>query len=157
MSTRIRCCRLIGRQILAETIVLDSPGIAKMAAQLAALLRQDASLRETQGRNAPQARYFDQPGVFSAIGSVAVTGAVVYSILQAQSGSEVFSSLVLVFDATSGSGRYRIDGIAPTATIGVAIPAGGVALTIPGHDNIRNFKMIAEAAQTLQFSRYLFI
>lgn len=140
-----------------QHVLIDAPGIAKLAAQLAALLRSDAALRNTQGANAQQAKYFDQPGVFSSVNSVAVTGNVVYSIVQAQTDNEKFYSLVLTFDATSGSGRYRIDGPIPTPTIGTAIPAAGVVLTIIGADNIRNFKMVAEAGQTLVFSRYVFI
>jgi hypothetical protein len=142
---------------MPDDLQLHAPGIAKIAAQLAVLIRADADFRKLQGQNAQQAKYFDQPGVFTTIGSVAVTGVVLYSIQQAQSDNEKFYSLVLTFDATSGSGRYRIDGPAPTATIGVAIPAGGTVLTILGADNIRNFKMIAEGGQTLSFSRYVFV
>jgi hypothetical protein len=139
-------------------INLDSPGLAKLAAQIAALLRQDAGLREIQGKNAQLLRHFDQPGVFSAVGSVAVTGNVVYRIAEAQQNqTETFSALILIFDAASGAGRYRCDGPAPTPTIGVAVPAGGVVLTIPGPENIRSFALIAEAGATLTFARYLAI
>jgi hypothetical protein len=41
--------------------------------------------------------------------------------------------------------------------VGVAVPAGGVVLQIPGIDNIKNFRLTAEAGQTLTFARYLFI
>jgi hypothetical protein len=137
---------------------LDAPGLAKLVGQLAALLRQDPELRAIQAANAPACRYFDQPGVFTRVGSVSVTGTVVYQIQEAQNQqAETFAQLVLVFESTSGSGRYRIDGGQPSATVGTQIPAGGVVLTIPGQANIRNFKMMAEAAQTLVFSRMLFI
>lgn len=135
---------------MSDTFILDAPGIAKLAAQIAAIIRQDSDLRHVQGRNAPIAKYFDQP-------TGGVTGATVYLISQAQNGNEDFYQLVLTFDAASGSGRYRIDGPPPTPTIGVAIPAAGVVLTITGADNIKNFKMIAEAGQTLTFARYVFI
>lgn len=137
---------------------LNSPGLAKLVAQVAALMRSDAGLRAIQGQNALQARYFDQPGVFSDVGSVSVTGAILYQIAEIERRkSEVFSTLVCVFETSSGSGRYRIDGRAPTPTIGVQVPSGGVVLTIPGMDNITNFRLMAEAGQTLVFSRYLFI
>ena len=138
---------------------LDSDGLARLVAQVAASLRQDAALRDIQGRNAQQAKYFDQPGVFPRGGVIppAVTGNVVYNIVEAQSGSEVFYSLVLTFDQASGSGRFRIDGSNPTVTTGIQIPAAGTVLTILGNDNIQRFRMIAEAGQTLTFGRYLFI
>lgn len=134
----------------SETFTLDAPGLAKLAAQLALLLRQDAELRAQQANNAPQASAFDQP-------SGGVTGATEYNITEAQAASKNFYQLVITFDATSGSGRYRIDGASPTpAGAGVGIPSGGVVLTITGANNIRNFKMVAETGQTLKFARYLF-
>lgn len=142
---------------MADPIRLVSDGIAKIVAQLAAFLRADGDLRQTQSRNAPQAKHFDQPGVFSSIGSVAVTGNVVYLIFEAQADNEIFSSCVLTFDAASGSGRFRIDGPNPTPAIGTQIPAAGAVLTINGQDNIRNFRMIAEAGQTLTFTRQVFL
>lgn len=134
---------------MADSFVLDAPGIAKLAAQLAAMLRQDADLRSLQSANAPQATAFDDqttPGI---------SGVNVYAIADAQSRD--FYSLVLTFSAASGSGRYRIDGPAPGQAVGVPIPAGGVVLNIVGANNVRNFKMIPEAGQTLTFARYLFI
>lgn len=142
---------------MAEPVILESPGIAKAVAQLAALLRSDAGLRAIQGANAQQAKYFDQPGVFSSVGSVAVTAAIVYRIVEMDRQNVTPALLVLVFDAASGAGRYRVDGPDPTPTIGVSVPAGGVVLQIPGIDNIRNFRLMAEAGQTLTFARYLFI
>ena len=135
---------------MAELFVLDAPGIAKLAGQIAALLRQDAALRTVQSQNALQAKGFDQP-------AGGVTGATVYSITEAQNGNVQFYQLVLTFDGTSGSGRYRIDGPPPTPTNGIGIPAAGVVLTITGAENIKAFKLIAEGGQTLQFARYLFL
>lgn len=142
-----------------QTFTLDAPGLAKLTDQIAALLRQDAQLRALQGQFAQQAKYFDQPGVASSFGGTGtvVTGAVLYRIQEIQTRSqEKFSTLVLVFETTSGSGRWRIDGAAPTPTIGTQVPAGGIVLTIPGYENIKNFQLMAEATQTLVFSRYLF-
>jgi hypothetical protein len=142
---------------MAEPLILDAPGLAKIAAQVAAILRSDAALRAIQGANAQQAKYFDQPGVFSTVGSVAVTGAVVYRIVEMDRANVTPALLVLVFDTASGAGRYRVDGPDPSPTVGVAVPAGGVVLQIPGIDNIKNFRLTAEAGQTLTFARYLFI
>ena len=137
---------------------LDVPGLAKLIAQTAMDLRQDAELRQLQARNAAIAKYFDQPGVFTQVGSVAVTGSVLYTIAEAQQRQgEQYSSLVLTFESSSGSGRFRTDGGNPTATIGHQIPAGGIVIEVTGYENIRNFKMMAEAAQTLVFSRVLFL
>jgi hypothetical protein len=144
---------------MAPTIYqLDAPGLAKLVSQIAALLRQDPELRAIQTGNAPACRYFDQPGVFSNVGSVSVTGGVNYKIAEAQrSGAEVFAKLILVFESSSGSGRYRIDGPLASPTVGTQIPSGGIVLTIPGQTNIRNFSLMAEGGQTLVFSRMLFI
>lgn len=141
---------------MPQILHLGAPGLAKLVAQNAMGLRQDGELRGIQSANAAVAKYFDQPGVFSVNGSVAVTGTVVYSIVEAQSGNEKFSSLLLTFDATSGSGRFRIDGGTPTPTIGQAIPSGGITILIEGWVNIKNFRLAAEAAQTLAFARSLF-
>jgi len=138
---------------------LGSPGLARLVAQGAMALRQDTELRGIQSANAAVARYFDQPGVFSAQGGVGtpVTGAVVYQVQEAQSGNEKFSSMLLTFDAASGAGRFRIDGGQVTPTVGQAIPAGGITILLEGWVNIKNFRLIAEAGATLTFSRTLFL
>jgi hypothetical protein len=137
---------------------LDAPGLAKIAAQVAMILRAGPDLRDLQGRNAALTKYFDQPGVFSNVGSVSVTGNVVYKIAEVQQRQgEIYSALVLVFETSSGSGRYRVDGPPPSPTVGSQVPAGGVVITIPGYESIRNFALMAEALQTLVFSRYLIL
>lgn len=151
---------------MAETFQLDAPGIAKIAAQVAAILRADSGLRALQSQNASPARYFDQPGVAGGspgLGGItgttpAITGNVVYEIQECKNRQgEIYASLILVFDGASGSGRFRIDGGAPTPTVGKQIPAGGIVVRITGYENIRNFKLIAEAGQTLTFARELFL
>jgi len=143
---------------MAETFTLDAPGLAKIAAQVAMILRAGPDLRDLQGRNAAVPKYFDQPGVFTAVGSVTVTGSIVYKIVEVQQRQgEIYSALVLVFETGSGSGRFRIDGANVSPTVGSQVPAGGIVITIPGYEAIRNFQLMAEAGQTLVFSRYLIL
>jgi len=129
---------------------INAPILSTIAQELLALMRSDAALRELQGLNASRACYF---------GAGIVTNAAAQVINEANSGTgEVFYQLVVVFDVTAGAGNYRIDGPAATAPLGggLPIPAGGGTLTITGHDNIRNFSMIAQGATTMPFARYLF-
>lgn len=127
---------------------IDAPVLKTLAKELLVLLRSDQRLREVQGLNAPRACYFDRSSI---------TGNTLYTISQALSGTgEIFSSMSITVDQASGLGFYRLDGVAATPTVGVEIPAGGGLITISGHDNIRGFSMIAQAAATLTFSRYLF-
>lgn len=142
---------------------LDSEGIRKLCEQMAASLRSGADVRGVQGQNAQQAKFFDQPGVATTYpteqGGVfpAVTGNQVFFFRAAINRSINFFQAIIVFDQASGSGRWRCDGPAPLPTVGAQVPAGGTVLTIPGLDNIANFKLIAEAGQTLTFASYLFI
>lgn len=135
-----------------SALELEAPGIRKLVDQQALALRQDAELRAVQGANALQAKNFDQP-------AGGVTGNTLYLITEAQiQSSQKWPLLILTFETASGSGRFRIDGGTPTPTQGTQIPSGGgFTLTIPGIEQIRNFRMIAEGGQTLLFSRYLFI
>lgn len=151
---------------MADVFQIDAPGLAKIAAQVAAILRSDAGLRALQSQNASPSRYFDQPGVAGgspSLGGVtgttaAVTGNIVYSIQECKNRQgEIYASLILTFDAASGAGRFRIDGGDPTPTVGKQIPAGGVIIRIKGYENIRNFRLIAEAGATLTFARELFL
>lgn len=130
---------------------IKAPILKLIADEVLALLKNDAALRDIQSQNAQRACYGDQP-----VGGV--TGATIYQITQALAGSEHFYSLVITFGPTSGTGRYDLGSglIATAAGDGVSIPAGGGVLTIIGHDNIRNFRMVAETGQTLLFARYLF-
>lgn len=136
---------------MPNELLINSPGMARLVAQAAALLRQDMELRGIQSQNAPQAKYPDQP-------AGGVTGVTLYNILQAQNENEKFATAVLFFETASGTGRYRIDGANPTAAGGgIFIPAGAGQLIIPGWNNIARFRLIAETGQTLLFFRYVFI
>lgn len=128
---------------------LHAPVIARIAEEVLLLIKSDATLRKVQGANAPQASYFDR--------QVGLASGTIYTITQALSGNEIFSSLVVTFDVASGAGFYRVDGQSGTLpTVGVEVPAGGGILTIMGHDNIRNFVLTAQTGQTLTFARYLY-
>lgn len=129
---------------------INAPILQAIAAELLALIRSDAALREIQGQNAARACYF---------ASGTVTNAAAQNIVEANSGNgEIFYQLAVVFDITAGAGNYRIDGPPAQAALGqgIPIPAGGGTLIITGHDNIRNFSMIAQGATTMPFARYLF-
>lgn len=130
---------------------LDTPILSVIAREILALVKSDSELRALQGANAPRAYYF---------GAGTITNAAAVVINEARSGvGQIFYQLVIVFDTTSGAGNYRIDGPDATAALGggIPIPAGGGTLVITGHDNIRNFSIIAQGATTMPFARYLFI
>jgi hypothetical protein len=114
------------------------------------LVQEPLKFRETRAENSPYALYYDQP-------TGGVTGNTQYLIEQAQSGSERFSALFISFEQTSGAGRYMVTASPPMSpTIGFPIPTGASFIVIEGHQDIKNFKMMAEAGQTLLFSRVLF-
>jgi hypothetical protein len=110
--------------------IIHAPILARIAEEVYTLIKSDAALRKIQGTNAPRAYYFDR--------QAAVTGNTIYTITQAKSGNEIFSSMIIQFDVASGGGFYRIDGQDPSATVGFEVPAGGGILQINGHDNIKH-------------------
>lgn len=133
----------------APLYVLDAPGIAKLAAQMAALLRQDVDLRRTQGGNAPQCKIFTQG---------TLTAAAIVTFAEAQNQNVAYTSAIVMFQDTAARGRFRIDGGLPAASgTGFPIPAGGGILPINGIGNILNFRMIAETGGTLDYAYGLFI
>jgi len=111
--------------------------------------RSDQELRQIQADQAPKASYYDQP-------TGGVASPTVYTIEEALTRSEIFSTLVIVFEATSGLGRFRVDNTPATPTVGNQIPAGASTLTINGMDSIKGFSMVGEAAATLVFARQLY-
>jgi len=129
---------------------VQAPILSVIAKEVLALIRADAALRQIQGANAARACYF---------GSGSITNAAAVGINEARAGTgEIFYQLVIIFDITAGAGNYRIDGPDPTTALGggIPVPSGGGTLTITGHDNIRNFSIIAQGAAALPFARYLF-
>lgn len=130
---------------------IAAPILSSIAKEVLALIRNDAELRKLWSLNAPRACYFD---------SGTLTNAAPQVILEANSGNgEIFYQLAVIFDITAGAGNYRIDGPPAAAAVpagGNPIPSGGGTLIITGHDNIRNFSMIAQGATTMPFTRMLF-
>jgi len=134
---------------MAEPVALDSPGLAKIAGQLAAALREDFQLRQVQGQNAPQCK------IFRPTFTLTTTPV---QIIEAQNGVQRYSLLVVMFQDTAGRGRFRIDGPQPTAAgVGFPIPAGGGTLVVAGINNIMQFWMVAETANTLDTTYGLFL
>lgn len=110
------------------------------------IARSDQDLRELQSEQGPKASYFDQQTIASPT---------VYRILEAQPDTEVFSTLVIVFEVTHGLARFRVDNTPATITTGNQIPAGASVLTINGMESIRGFSMVSEATN-LVFARQLY-
>ena len=130
-------------------IELDAPGLAKLTAQVAAALRLDAELRQLRSANEMLAQGFDPFNI--AAGTH-------YVINEARQKSQVkYAFLVLVFESGSGLGRFRLDGMPPTTTVGIEIPAGYSVYTIPGYQNIFNFDMTAQGATNVIGARYLLL
>ncbi len=133
----------------APLYVLDAPGLAKLAAQMAAILRADVGLRRLQGGNAPQCKIFTQ---------ATLTANAIVLFSETQNQNVAYTSAIVMFQDTAGRGRFRIDGGLPSAAgAGFPIPAGGGILPINGINNILNFKMIAETGNTLDFAYGLFV
>lgn len=134
---------------------LQSDDLAKLREIVEKFARPD-QLRQLQAAGAPIASNFEQRGFQGNDdgASTRVTAAEVYRVSEA--ANKKFFQLVLTFDSGSGMGRYRIDGPDPTPTRGTAVPAGHSVLTITGSDNIKNFALIAEAGQSLTFTRNMF-
>lgn len=111
-------------------------------------VEQPLTFREQLARNAAYALYFDR--------QTAITGSTQYLVEEAQSGAEAFTAMFISFDTASGSGRYMVTSDLLSATVGFEVPAGSSFLSIEGHQNIKAFRLMAEAGQTLIFSRVLF-
>jgi hypothetical protein len=141
---------------------IKAPILGVLAEELAALLTQAAPLRQLQAANAARALYgIDGQSVAVAgdpLRPGPVSNTVVQAITLAASGTgQTFAQLIIVFDTTSGAGRYRVDGQLPTTAVGFEIPAGGFTLEITGMDNIKNFRMVAQTATTMPYFAGLFI
>jgi len=67
-----------------------------------------------------------------------------------------FTTALIQFDATSGAAHYRYDGGTPNAlglsTSGMPVPAGAFQIVLVGALNIRSFKIIGDAAATVNLS-----
>lgn len=89
-------------------------------------------------------------------GSAITTTVLAMEVLIPDVINKDFTTAMIMFDGTSGSGRFRYDGQNPTsaatAVAGLPIPSGGFQLTITGALNIRSFRVVAEPAQALNMS-----
>jgi len=128
---------------------LTGPFLDRVLEFLKELIGEPLKFREERAKNAPLAVYYDQP-----VGGI--TGNTVYIINEAQSDSEYFTEMLIVFESASGLGRYMLTAFRAQPATGFPIAAGASFLQVQGHQNIRNFSMIAQAGQTLLFSRILF-
>ncbi|HJR08434.1 MAG TPA: hypothetical protein VJ842_14325 [Pyrinomonadaceae bacterium] len=110
-------------------------------------VRDDQSLRVSQAANAPLAQGFQQ-------GTIIDTALTVFTDAQ---GTRAYSFLIVLLEDTAGACRYTVDATQPTNTRGHKAPAGGTVIEIPGAQNIKNFKIIAEAGASAAFTMQGFI
>lgn len=112
-------------------------------------VENDYQLRQTQSENSPLASGFQQ-------GTIVDTAVTTFDA--AQSGTRKFSYVEVLVETTAGACRYTLDASAPTAAgRGHQIPAGGGNLTIPGAENVKNFKIICETGATAAFTMQGFL
>ncbi len=125
---------------------VNAPGLAKLVADLAKFVRNDAELRAIQARNAPQASILNS--------MVVAAGAPAVRIPEAQ-GMDEFAFMLVIVETTSGAGRYDPGtGQPATGARGLEIPAGGAAISLDGSSNIRFFSIFGTGA--LQVTYVLF-
>lgn len=118
---------------------------------LVGLLTLDANVRETRTLVAERA-----VALFGIV--VDITDPTTFLMREAypDSVTQNFTTALIVFDATSGAGRWRSDGV--RATVGTApgdglqIPQNGYSLTVTGADNIRDFSVAPETATPLNMT-----
>jgi hypothetical protein len=134
---------------------------------LVAFFKNDRKLRKAQAENEPESDGFQQGSNNGTADTITIpvsstSLAQPFSIFQ--DGQDVnaksYSYLIVEIDDTSGSGRHNAGdtSVQPTAAgVGHKIPAGGTEIVIPGTVNIKNFKMIAETGQTLNYTMQGFI
>jgi hypothetical protein len=107
----------------------------------------DQDLRAQRTLNAERAMVFTSSTVGFA------TPIRLRDLVNSLDAGEYYTTALIAFDSTSGAGRWRIDGGAPTpgggAGTGMPINAGGATLVITGLANIRDFQVIGETANLL--------
>jgi hypothetical protein len=123
--------------------------LGEVAEALRLFVENDLKLRRTQAENSPIASGFQQ-------GTIADTAVTRFDA--AQSGAQKFSYIEVLIEDTAGSCRYTLDTSDPSAAgRGHKVPAGGSTLTIPGSENVKNFKIIAETGNTAAFTMQGFL
>lgn len=117
-------------------------------------VENDFQLRKTQSENSPLASGFQQGT--AASGQITDTAVVVFNA--AADGTRKFSYIEVLIETTAGACRYTLDASAPTAAgRGHQIPAGGGNLTIPGAENVKNFKIICETGAVAPYTMQGFL
>ena len=129
--------------------------------------RGDRKLHEAQSQNAEIADGFQQGSNNGTADTITIPNglsplAQPFSIFQDASdvNAKAYAYLIIEIDDTSGSGRHNAGdtSVTPTAGgVGHKIPAGGTEIVIPGSVNIKNFRMIAETGQTLNYTMQGFV
>jgi hypothetical protein len=118
--------------------------VRKLDESITLFVENDLKLRRTQAGNSPLAIGFQQ-------GTIVDTAITRFDA--AQTGAQKFSYIEVLIEDTAGSCRYTLDASDPSAAgRGHKIPAGGSTLTIPGDENIKNFKIVAETGNTAAFT-----
>lgn len=121
--------------------------LKSIAESLIGLITLDADVRAQRTQAAERGVFFT--GVSSAT-------LISFETLIPETIVKDFTTALIMFDSTSGAGRFRYDGGIPAAaalaTSGMPIPASGYQLVITGALNIRSFKVIGEAGATLNLS-----
>lgn len=134
---------------------------------LVGFFKNDRNLRKAQAANEAESDGFQQGSNNGTADTITFPSSVTpssqpHSIFQDGQDTQTknYAYLVVEIDDTSGSGRHNAGdtSVTPTAAgVGHKIPAGGTEIVIPGTVNIRNFKMIAETGQTLNYTMQGFI
>lgn len=130
-------------------------GLRDVVEALRLFVENDYKLRQTQAQNSPLAAGFQQG---TAAAGTQITDAVITRFEAAQSGTQKFSYIEVLIEDTAGACRYTLDASTPTAAgRGHKVPAGGSTLTIPGAENVKNFKIIGETGTTAPFTMQGFL
>lgn len=123
--------------------------LTKLLAYVGSLVSLDEELRKLRSESAERAVLFVSAVVTNA--GVTAMQTIAPSVV-----TEVYTTALIMFDTTSGLGRWRDDGGSPVAAAGAAsgmpIPAGISQILLVGALNIRSFQVIAEAGVALQMS-----
>lgn len=129
--------------------------LQEVVQSLRLFVENDFELRKTQAENSPLASGFQQG---TAAAGTQITDAAITVFDAAQTGVRRFSYIEVLIEDTAGACRYTLDGSNPTAAgRGHRVPAGGANLTIPGAENVKNFKIIGETGAVAPFTMQGFL
>jgi hypothetical protein len=81
----------------------------------------------------------------------------IISIIEAQSGDNVYAFCLVLFDELSGRGRFLDNGQNPSpGGVGHPISSGGTFIEVAGWKNIQGLRFTNETGQTLNWSYSIF-